>query len=390
MQLVNAELQIHEIILDPFNPRFNEVFTNDQEKIQKRLMELGSTKELLSSMKSGLTWVNKIVVRKISTYTEHEQTDLSSNTSDFKYVVVEGNTRLACLKDVNMTNFDKSSNIPVIIAEKETEESQESYERELRRLQGIANVMVVKDWKPIPKAKHIYRLYKDKKDQNPDTSNTRIFKSISDELGIKPGDVKGSVFKYIFYQEITENREPINEGDWKFLELFEQNERIRKMFGWKDSHSDFEWNFDNIQEDLLELVEDDSLTKQELLYLFPKIIESAKRENLSSKILRDTLRDVIIEGKNAEDLLSDMKDIIDSESSDYKYDNWKKHYLKQREETDNKLKWDNNLNQILEWLKQFPMNEDWAIQQKEKLEEIQKKTKPIISYLKSLDDVEVQ
>lgn len=41
--------------------------------------------------------------------------------------------------------FDKMEKIPIIEAEKELTENQEEYEWKIRRLQGIANVMAVKD-----------------------------------------------------------------------------------------------------------------------------------------------------------------------------------------------------------------------------------------------------
>lgn len=381
MILKEKFLSINEIMLDPFNPRFSESPSTEQEKIQKKLIELSSTKELLNSMKSGITWVNKIVVRTIDSYSINQSKKLGEDLTGFSYVAVEGNTRLACLKDEKMDNFiNRRHPIPVIEAIKEDGETQEQYERAIRRLQGIANVMVVKDWEAIPKAKHIYHLYMDKRNQNSDASNTQIFKKISEELGLKPGDVKGAVYRYIFYKEISENSDPIDKDDWKFLEVFEQNETVRKVFGWDNNISSFEWNENLEQGNLLaSFDENTSLIKQELLYMFPEIIESAKRENINSKKLRDTFRDIIASEVTIENLFNDMKETVRHDNDEYAYNNWKKKYFQQQEQLDNETEWKNNLEKMVNWLKQYPINEDWSSNHIEQLNEIKVKVERLIT-----------
>jgi hypothetical protein len=379
MKLEEKKLLIKQIMLDPFNPRFSESPSTEQAKIQKKLMGLSSTKELLNSMKSGITWVNKLVVRHIDTYSNSQKRKLGEDSSNFSYVVIEGNTRLACLLDEKMENyFDKDEPIPVIEAIKEEHETDEEYERSIRRLQGIANVMVVKDWEPIPKAKHIYQLYIDKKKQEPNKSNTQIFKKISEELGLKPGDVKGAVYKYIFYKEISENSDPIDKDDWKFLEVFEQNEIVRKTFGWDNNNSSFEWN-ENLEQGSLLFDENTSLIKQELLYLFPEIIESAKRENINSKKLRDTFRDISSSGITTENLFNEMKEVVKHDNDEYAYNNWKKKYFQQQEDLNNETEWKNNLEKMISWLKQYPINEDWSSNHIEMLNEIKTKAERLTS-----------
>jgi hypothetical protein len=373
MILKERQLLIKDIMLDPFNPRFSESPSTEQVKIHNKLMELSSTKELLNSMKSGITWVNKLVIRDIESYSSDQRKKLGEESTNFLYVVVEGNTRLACLKDEKMNEFiNRDEPIPVIETVKEADETEEEYERALRRLQGIANVMVVKDWDHIPKAKHIYLLYIDKKMQDPSTSNTQIFKKISDELGLKMGEVKGAVYRYIFYKEISENSDPIDKDDWKFMEVFEQNETVRKAFGWDNNNSSFEWN-ENLEQGNLFFDENTSLIKQELLYMFPQIVKSAIRENINSKKLRDTFRDIAASEITTENLFSDMKEIVKHDNDEYAYNNWKKKYFQQQENADNETEWKNNLEKMINWLKQYPINEDWTSNHIELLKEVKSK-----------------
>lgn len=68
--LNNNQVTIDRIMLDPFNPRFSVWNSQQQDLIQRRLMDDPKTKDLLYSMQTGLTWVNKIVVIRLSTYTD--------------------------------------------------------------------------------------------------------------------------------------------------------------------------------------------------------------------------------------------------------------------------------------------------------------------------------
>lgn len=377
MKLKNSNVTIDKIMLDPFNPRFSIPNSQQQQLIQRRLMYDPKTKDLLYSMQTGLTWVNKIVVRRLSTFTDKEKEKLGDNIDLYDYVAVEGNTRLACLKDEKMIKyFDKVNEIPIIEAEKELKETQEEYERQIRRLQGIANVMAVKDWDVIPKAKHVYRLYEDKRNLYSDKTNQQIFKEISMEIGVKPGKIKTFVYRYIYYKELMENVGNVSEDDWKFFEIFEQNEGIRKIFGWNSEKSDFEWNNDSYEDEEI-------LLKQELLYLFPEIIKSAKREEVSSKDIRDIIRKEY-DKKEVEELIVDFKEVIKCDNDDYAYNKWKTKYLSKQSEIDNEIEWNSKLVNISAQLKQYPINEDWPINQKDKLLEIQKKVSQLIKYLETM------
>jgi len=380
MKLANQEAYIDQIMLDPFNPRFSISPSKQQEQIQRALMDDQKTKDLLNSMQSGITWVNKIVVRSLNTYDKEGKAKLGNDLHGFDYVVVEGNTRLACLKDSKMgESFNRNTLIPIIEAVKEENETNDEYDRQLRRLQGIANVMVVKDWDDIPKAKHVFSLYVDKKQLHPGKSNLQIFKDISMELGISAAKIKMFIFRYMFYREISENSSQIVKDDWKFMEVFESNEAVRKLFGW-DSHNsiNFDWEKENDEED------GDSLLKQELLYMFPEIMESAKREEISSKKLRDIIRN-IYNNQTVEEFLNEMKEVVKHDNEDYSYNNWKRRYLNTQLPDDSENEWDMKLTNILEMIKQYPMNEDWPLNQIGKLHDIQKKVCNLLKYIQTPD-----
>lgn len=377
MKLISDEIRIGEILLDPYNPRFLDVDSLNQMELQKKILKTGDAKELLNSMKLGIKWVNRIVVRKIETLTDNEKSQIKE-VEDYKYIVVEGNNRLACLKDKEMDEFvNMDLPIPVLIAIKEENESQAVYESELRLTQGIANVMVVKQWKPIAKARHIYKLYEDKKQFSSTKTMNQILKDISEELGVKLAEVRTAVVRYKFYDEIAKESDTLNENDWQYIEAIDTNEKIRSMFGMIPKSIDFEW--DNSEDDFEE--NEDLFHKKELLNAVPQIISTGKSEGFSSKQFRDIFRAVVpkYDNKSIEDFKNDIMDILNLDTD--------KSWTRLNKEIDSNKKndediWNEKLNNILTEFNNFPSPADWAENTTGILEKIQNKLNKHIQIIK--------
>lgn len=251
--------------------------------------------------------------------------------------------------------IDRELPIPVLTAIKEENESQSVYESELRLTQGIANVMVVKQWKPIAKARHIYKLYEDKKQFSSTKTMNQILKDISEELGVKLAEVRTAVVRYKFYDEIAKESDTLNENDWQYIEAIDTNEKNRSMFGMMPKSIDFEW--DNSEEEVEE--NEDLFHKKELLNAIPQIISTGKGEGFSSKQFRDIFRAVIpkYDSKSIEDFKNDIMDILNPDTD--------KSWTRLNKEIDsNKINdedvWNEKLNNILTELNNFPSPADWA------------------------------
>ncbi|MFB2347512.1 hypothetical protein [Priestia megaterium] len=243
-------------------------------------------------MKQNIKWVNRIVVREIDTLTDERK--FKFNDEDAKYIVVEGNNRLACLKSGEIRSYSTDTKIPVLLAVKEERESIEEFETELKVTQGIANVMVVKPWSDISKAKHLYELCTNKlKYENKNLAS--IIRETSFELGMSSSDVRKSILRYAFYREINRISDTIPDRYWGYLEGLDKNKELRASFGLVKEKLEFEWTFD--EETLIELYPDADL-KRELLVEIPSIIESAEHDGLNTKQFRDTLVHIVNENKN--------------------------------------------------------------------------------------------
>ena len=361
MKVKEKKIKLKEIMIDSYNPRFVNKIGNSQQEIILHLQKGVEYKELLVSMLKKITWVNKIVVVPIEELSEDEKNlyrlDNPNFEQDFKYIIVEGNTRVACLhSEMLKKRFDNGELIPVIVVMKEEGESYKEFLHERKRLQSIANVMIVKEWDDVPKAKQMYTSYKLLQEIYPEKSEKEILKELADTLGIKPSIVKTAVYKYAFYKELIENSYGIQEKDFKYLEALHQNLSIQNMFGLDKKKMEFEWGLcDKDDEDINEITE----LKQQTLYMFPEIIEIAKDEKVSSKVLRDILRRY--QDNGVEELYQKFSDICQySKIDEYSNDAFVKYLPVEEYSEKEERKIKDNINSALRTLKSFPVNEDYS------------------------------
>lgn len=377
MRLIEDKIRLSDIMVDPYNPRFINKVGKSQEDIIEHLQKGEKSRELLLSMLTKISWVNKIVVVPIEELSKEEKKlyklDSPNFDKEYRYLVVEGNTRVACLHNQELKKrFDQGELIPVIITVKSIGESDKKFLQERKRLQSIANVMVVKEWAEVPKAKQMYSSYKLLQENNPKNSEKQILRELSDTLGIKTTIIKSFVYRYAFYKELRENGYDIKEKDFKYLEGLHQNSIIRHKFGFNGKEVEFEWNL--CGKNIEEIIE----KKQQLLCMFPKIIEIAKYENINCKLLRDVIRKY--QNEDIDELYQKFIDLCEYyENSQYSSDGFTRIFsyddINQAEER----KFENNIKSLLKTLKKFPVNEDYSIKFLNNFKEIKRISENIIN-----------
>lgn len=380
MLLVDAHAQIDEIMLDILNPRLGRKMECSQIELAEELLNDKKAKELLTSMKAGLSWVNRIVIIPIDQLSEEERyiygVDLLSN---YKYIVVEGNTRLACLLHDSMKEvLEKNEGIPVLIVKKSENESYKEFLKQRKRLQSIANVMIVKDWRDVQKAKQLFESYILNKEIAPNESESSIFKELAENIGLAPKDVKKYIYRYIFYKELSEKVQKIQENDFKFFEIYEQNSEIRALFGWDTRKGAFIWNnADEVQDEF----EDEEIDKkQELLYMVPEIIEIAKDEKVSSKDLRDIIRRHHKDG--ILDIHQKIEDIISYTKKDnYRNDAFEKYFPRESNSISIEEKLKKDIDTVVDILQNYPINNKFSYAYRDKIELIRDLSENLINFM---------
>lgn len=359
MKLIPYEIELNKIMIDPFNPRFVNEKLLTQESLVSEMLLSAQSKELLKSMQQDIKWVNRIVVQKIETH--HKSDKLQKLKSEHEYVVVEGNTRISCLKSGKIIGYEESTNIPVLLAEKEDKEPLENFWKQIRITQGIANVTIVKEWSQVAKAKHLNALYED---SIKGRRSHDIYKTISNELGIGLKEVRESIIRYKIFSKIAELSDPISDDHWGYLEAFDKNISIREKIG--------------LNKDTNEFVENDEEYYEEILIKIPKLISQALNQGLNTKQFRDIIIDISIDIKSSEAFNTLIEDILDANT-----DVFLSNLGKKKNSITDKEQWDLDLDQIFDKISSFPSVQDWAIGLKDKLQSINSK---ISKHLKIIED----
>lgn len=331
MKLTEAEINLNEVMIDPYNPRFPDGNVGkSQEDIINLALNDKSAKELLNSLNTAVRWVNKIVVLKVEDY-KHQYKYLS----DYKYVVVEGNTRVSCLKSGGVEGFDSDTTIPMLIAEKEEGETDESYYDSILITQGIANVMVVKEWDQIAKAKHIYNLYVSKSANGVDL-NTAVTQ-ISSELGIKKVECKKHIQRYSIYSKVDKADRRLTKAEWGYLEAFDVNPRTRAFTGLNENMS---WNED---------------FADEVIPLIGDLIDKATREVGHTKKFRDYMKKLVEETEERDDIITKIESFIDDESEENLIN-----AIKETKPEEDESEWQSKIKSAVRTMEDLPANKIWS------------------------------
>lgn len=150
-QLINIE----DLKLDPHNPRLPNKYIGitDETKVIDYLLKTGNIIELMKSIsETGYSDAEPLLVVK---------------DSDDKYIVIEGNRRLAAVKLLNMPHLAKVklSSIEEVIGDAKTipvEIPVLEYEKrtEILNYLGYRHITGVKDWGALEKARYLNELYK--------------------------------------------------------------------------------------------------------------------------------------------------------------------------------------------------------------------------------------
>jgi hypothetical protein len=344
---LNAKLE--EIMVDPYNPRFIKIKNTNQSDLISEMLESKSSKELLRSLQEDIKWVNRIVVQKIDT---HEYSTIIDKKREFKYVVVEGNTRLSCLKSGLIKGYSEKTEIPVLLAliENDKEDINE-FRKQIRITQGIANVTVVKEWSPISKAKHLTSLYNDVSSK---LRPAEIYKQIANELGIGTKEARESVIRYLIYDKISKLSESISEDNWGYLEAFDKNSKIRSIIGLDTENNIF---IENDEEYYTEIIED-----------IPNLIRQALSQGLNTKQFRDIITEISKTTKDSSEFNEIKDDILDD-----KTDVTLISKIKKLNTISDKEIWSKDLDEMLKKISSFPNMADWASDFESKLKEIKEK-----------------
>jgi hypothetical protein len=363
MKLIAKEIELYDIMIDPYNPRFIDQSYSDQNVLIKELLKKKYVKELLRSMQIDIKWVNRIVVQEVD---KHENSDVLKKEK-CKYVIVEGNTRAACLKSNKIKGITCDTKIPVLVAQKEKSETLEEFQKQIRITQGIANVTVVTEWGPLSKAKHLHKLYDNYKNENSRKKPNQLYKLIADELGKTVHEIRQAVIRYSIYIKVAEVSDTIPEDKFGYIEAFEKNKVTRALIGIDSETNEFELNSEN----------DDYTYEIEILEQIPDLIRLAVSQGINTKQFRDIIYSQVSNFKDAEDFNVFIQGLLSDGAEDSFHS-----LLREESNIHSENYWNRKMEEALETISSFPVIEDWASHFKGKIEMTKNKLEKILKVIK--------
>lgn len=237
--LTPLEVSLDDILLDPNNPRFIDVASNRVTVNEERFIESKVQERALSDMgdfdidtlkqsilELGFLPIDKIVIRK-----------WKSKTTDVKYVVVEGNRRIAALKkiyqeyeegrldlvDAQIQNFTK---LNVLLVSDENE-------LYFTLIPGLRHVSGIKQWGVYQQAKLIAIL----KEENGYESS-----QAAASLGVSTRECNRLYRAYKALrqaQSIEDYGDEIDEKKYSYFEEALKNAKVKEWLEWDDNLYEF-------------------------------------------------------------------------------------------------------------------------------------------------------
>ncbi len=282
-KLEPLKVNIDNILLDPNNPRFadiesNNIFVNERRfaepKIQdaaiKKMKQNFDVDVLVNTIKEiGFLPIDKIIIRE---WSYGKECDIP------KYVVIEGNRRITALKnimeqyetgiiDLTDEQIDNFSNINVLLLR---DADKEPFLTTL--IPGLRHVSGIKDWGPYQKSKLIYEL---REIQNLSSQES------AEAMGLSILKANNLYRSYKVFTQMTEDEEYgdlINARMFSFAEETIKQKALKDWLSWDDKTKEI-LNKDNLNTLLsLFVVKDDEsepkISAAIQIRNFAKIIES--------------------------------------------------------------------------------------------------------------------
>lgn len=278
-------IEVSRLDFDPENPRLPSKYRNESEKAAlKYLIIHGRILDLINSIgKEGYFEGEPLLVVK------------SEQQSD-KYIVVEGNRRLAALKLLLNPELAtvKRHNIGQAVADakhKPTEVPCVEFEKreDVLSYLGYRHITGSQEWSPLSKSRFLYQLYKREASRNPGSTDKRIYQEIARFIGSRSDYVARLLRAYKVYLHIED------QNFWEINKLNEETIDYSLIYTALSFSGLNQFIFKNPEQDSFEeLTCDDQHVKEFTRWVFEaseKTGETRVRESRNLKHLNSIVKD---------------------------------------------------------------------------------------------------
>ena len=247
--LTEQRIHVDKLLLDPDNPRFianltphqrtpDEEIEDKQAEIFRRFsknqddseFDVTNIRDLYDSMvRIGFVGIDRIVVRALGE----------------KYLVLEGNRRLATVKSILRdyqdmrpdlegpekrghveSHLDSFRELPVMVLDTSELSNHEVYHK-VSIILGIRHHGSVLEWEPLPKAYNIHTEYLEELAEIGEFRfENRIAKQVAERLCIKRSDVMSALRTYIVFLQVRERFPGVKDTHFSLIEAAVGNKNL--------------------------------------------------------------------------------------------------------------------------------------------------------------------
>ena len=287
MQLNHVKVPLGKIAINPLNPRNQQLHQLTQEELFSQAMSMASTTELLTSMQEQLLWVNQIVIISREEFCEiYSIVGDSDELQMYDYVVIEGSTRICCLKSGEIADVDKQTTIPVSLVDFEENHTTLQKYQAVMLLQGISNVMVVKEWSDLSKVIHIHNMYQSQLQFDVQDSEKKVRYELGAKLGVSRQEVTKMLHQYILLKCIGILNNKQMKENWVLTDAFPNSAYSKGIMGF---NADMTYDTDRIQQglrvvlDVLNLAIRQGIEIRKMRDYFNNYFQRHRRQNSSAE-----------------------------------------------------------------------------------------------------------
>ncbi len=154
----------------------------------------------------------------------NERLIVQKNSDTKKFTVIEGNTRLACIRQILEQELIKDFSRDVNIMELPEDLSRET----VTYIVGRYHLVGKKDWSSHESNAYIYRRYLEIKNIDSEKSKTQLIDVLAKEFGIKTGPIKRSLKSFEFLEKHNLRESDLGSRKYSYFDMYANSTAIQK------------------------------------------------------------------------------------------------------------------------------------------------------------------
>ena len=155
----------------------------------------------------------------------NERLIVQKNSETKKYTVLEGNTRLACIRQILEQELIKKFSRDVKVMELPEDLSRET----ITYIVGRYHLIGKRDWSSHESNAYIYRRYQEIKNLDSETSKTKLIDTLAIEFGMKTAPIKRAIKSFEFLEKHNLRESDLGMRKYGYFDMYANSTQLQKV-----------------------------------------------------------------------------------------------------------------------------------------------------------------